>query len=516
MKRYLLLLFVVFYATLAQAEDTLTVLSFDEVYTHIHTDVAPKDIHQAILLADSLLSQTSNEIEEIKTYMLLAILYENIGEVSNGVRAANQAEEIADQIKDTEWQMRIAGFMSSIFQNVGLYENGFEYIKKVEVLNKKDQNPLIQLFTHQDKAFYYLNKRELESALTELEKADDIVLQHEENQVIGSSAFTTFQLKGIAYAQMGQLEKAKESFQKADELVAGQFTTYNALLHISFIRAYLEESKMDSAFLYLSHPQLQVVTANQSNLNIELSELWARYYELIGAKDSALVYQNQYLRLKDKRNAYLASLSNEIIKTSQTNVVEKNRDIGLLKTLIFTALFSFFTTFGYFIFLKRKHQKRYNVFVAKIQKAKSERDLEKEIQTLRNVDSGGLSIPEETIQEVLKSLEKFEKGKSFTNPNISLSSLAGSLKINSKYLSQIINTYKEKDFNNYINELRVLYITEKILTEEIYLSYKIAYLAEEAGFSSHSRFSAYFKQITGTSPSVFIQERKKELVAMNN
>ena len=89
--------------------------------------------------------------------------------------------------------------------------------------------------------------------------------------------------------------------------------------------------------------------------------------------------------------------------------------------------------------------------------------------------------------------------------------MANQFKVNSKYVSQIINFYKEKDFNNYINELRIKYIINKMIDDEAYLNYKIAYLAEDAGFSSHSKFSTIFKQVTGNSPSVFIQKRKKEV-----
>lgn len=70
--------------------------------------------------------------------------------------------------------------------------------------------------------------------------------------------------------------------------------------------------------------------------------------------------------------------------------------------------------------------------------------------------------------------------------------------------------YKGKDFNNYINELRIRYIIRKFQTDSSYLSYKLAYIAEQAGFSSHSKFAAIFKNFTGLSPSVFIAHIRKE------
>ncbi|HLS70913.1 MAG TPA: helix-turn-helix domain-containing protein [Chitinophagaceae bacterium] len=94
--------------------------------------------------------------------------------------------------------------------------------------------------------------------------------------------------------------------------------------------------------------------------------------------------------------------------------------------------------------------------------------------------------------------------------NISLSKLVGQLKTNNKYLSYIINSHKNTDFNTYINTLRILYIVDKLKNNPKYLEYKIAYLAKESGFTTHSLFSAVFKEITGESPSEFIKKQQDE------
>lgn len=59
--------------------------------------------------------------------------------------------------------------------------------------------------------------------------------------------------------------------------------------------------------------------------------------------------------------------------------------------------------------------------------------------------------------------------------------------------------------------MRVKYIVKKLKTEPNYLNYKVSYLAEESGFSSHSSFATVFKNITGISPNVFIELLKKDL-----
>lgn len=71
------------------------------------------------------------------------------------------------------------------------------------------------------------------------------------------------------------------------------------------------------------------------------------------------------------------------------------------------------------------------------------------------------------------------------------------------------------NFNAYINKLRINYIVEKLKNEPNFISYKISYLAENSGFSSHSSFATVFKSITGISPVTFIDLLRKEKEELN-
>ncbi|MBF6640305.1 helix-turn-helix transcriptional regulator [Flavobacterium sp. J49] len=119
-------------------------------------------------------------------------------------------------------------------------------------------------------------------------------------------------------------------------------------------------------------------------------------------------------------------------------------------------------------------------------------------------------ILKETEEQILSKLKKFENSKRFINKDISLAVLAGQLDSNTKYLSEIINTHYNVNFNTYINKLRINYIIEKLKTDPNFINYKISYLAENCGFSSHSSFATVFKSITGISPVKFIELLNQE------
>ena len=89
---------------------------------------------------------------------------------------------------------------------------------------------------------------------------------------------------------------------------------------------------------------------------------------------------------------------------------------------------------------------------------------------------------------------------------MSLAILSVQTGINTKYLSEVINNNKGKNFNGYINELRINHIARLLKTDPAYLNYKVSYLAEYSGFSSHGAFTNVFKSVTGMSPYTYIQE----------
>lgn len=122
-----------------------------------------------------------------------------------------------------------------------------------------------------------------------------------------------------------------------------------------------------------------------------------------------------------------------------------------------------------------------------------------------------MAIPIETEQFILAKLKRFEQSSRFTNNDISLATLASQFDTNTKYLSEIINKHYEDNFNMYINKLRINFIIEKLKSDPNYIHYKISYLAEKCGFSSHSSFATVFKAITGITPATFIELLKEDL-----
>lgn len=118
-------------------------------------------------------------------------------------------------------------------------------------------------------------------------------------------------------------------------------------------------------------------------------------------------------------------------------------------------------------------------------------------------------ISDDVENKIITGLKEFETNEEFLNNNVSLAYLASKLEVNTRYLSSFLNSQTNESFSSYINRLRIEYVVNKLKNESKYLKYKISYLAEESGYTSHSSFTTAFKAVTGMSPTKFINYLKK-------
>lgn len=155
---------------------------------------------------------------------------------------------------------------------------------------------------------------------------------------------------------------------------------------------------------------------------------------------------------------------------------------------------------------KKRHKRQVQSILEKIDSLKTAESTPDSKTVLEKEDSknSGLNISEDTLHRVKQRLKDFEQEELFLDPSVSTVSIATYCETNVRYISEIINTHNNESLSAYINRLRVTYILKKLRDEKIYRTYKISHLADEAGFSNHSKFSAEFKRVTGIAPSSFI------------
>jgi len=116
------------------------------------------------------------------------------------------------------------------------------------------------------------------------------------------------------------------------------------------------------------------------------------------------------------------------------------------------------------------------------------------------------SLNDTTAKEIHTTLSKVMiERKLYTNPEISLAELAQELNVHPNNLSQVINTYEEKSFYDYINLMRVEEFKRVAILSENQ-KFSLMGLAYNCGFNSKTSFNRNFKNTTGLSPSEYLKK----------
>jgi len=92
--------------------------------------------------------------------------------------------------------------------------------------------------------------------------------------------------------------------------------------------------------------------------------------------------------------------------------------------------------------------------------------------------------------------------KAYTDQLLSLNDVAHMVGTNEKYLSRYMKEVKKCNFATFINNLRILYSAELLISDK---DMSVKKVAETAGFNSHSTFLHCFRDVFMQTPSVYRQ-----------
>ena len=97
----------------------------------------------------------------------------------------------------------------------------------------------------------------------------------------------------------------------------------------------------------------------------------------------------------------------------------------------------------------------------------------------------------------------------FLNQVLKASDVAGKLDISVQALSYALNQGLGLSFNDYVNQLRIAHVKERLASQDLaWMS--LMGIARESGFNSESSFYRIFKQQTGMTPKGYVQHLKAQ------
>ena len=381
--------------------------------------------------------------------------------------------------------------------------------------------------------------------------------RHEENNVLLKTAFEYIKqnnLKqytpyfiscdGVDDYFLKNYKSAIKKLSEAIRLYNDQWPHLNDIFYIGLSNWKL--GKRDVAVRYFEEIDKEYDKSKKLNPEFRPAyELLIKYNDSIGNRDKQLKYINTLMSLDknyEKNYKYLFSKINKEYDThkliNEKNKIEsslKNQRTIISSILLITILASLFY-WNRYNSLQKKYKEKFEEIISqkpileKIEtlaevESKQEDDLNP--KTLNITDKIKITAPKNSselefynkipglnpilVQNILQQLEKFEEELKFTDNQMSLRLLSEEFNTNIPYLSKIINVYKGKNFNYYINDLRIEYIIELLKNDATYLNYDIKNLASLAGFTNAVNFSDNFQRKFEIKPSYFIKMMKENI-----
>lgn len=472
---------------------------------------------ECIKLTQSLIINDKNGNNKIAYQGLLSHSYSLKGDYLNSIKTISSIREISSNNNTNYDQIYLNFSLADQFQNIGLYNQSSKILNTLKIEKDVLRNETLKGKILQLQAINLAVNKEYDDALKLFDESSTYFNETSEENTILKIENKLF--KGIVLTNQKKWKEAIQLFEIV--LQDNNLSNYNflyALARENASRAYFLNQNIEKSIFLLNEALNKIKV-------VDFKQLKGKIYE--GLSNAYLSQKNEkeykYYRelfnenkteLDNSRKSAINFLVNELEKVEKQEVEFKTQDLKFTTKILFSITLFVILVLISIYFYTAKVQKDLDkqiVFFEKINEKNkalqlSSENIKNDIIVVNTDNKKSNLLSEEKEKELLDKLEAFENSELFLSNQMSLPLLAAEMETNIKYLSEVIRKFKNKNFNSYINELRIQHVVNLLKTDPAYLNYKVSYLAEISGFSSHSAFTAIFKTITGISPNDFIKK----------
>ncbi|KAB8155899.1 helix-turn-helix domain-containing protein [Kordia sp. TARA_039_SRF] len=468
-------------------------------------------LDSAVMLTENL---ENDALFPLLPYMMRASTFYKLRNYPEALNNYLLAESVAKSKGNITYEYDMKNNIAVLKRISGDYEEAAELLKECLVHEKQRETFRVNIYLYtllQLSSVYYESEQTKKAASTNKEGIQ-LALQYNKEKLYYHFLVNegiNQNVKGNYQKSIDSITKGFPHLEKNDQLVAEFYLGKNYYALNDKPKAIDYFKKIDNFY------------NENKDLFPPLREAYVYLINYYRAKDNPkkeLKYTKQLLEIDSTIHADYRYLSKNITKKYDipAYVASKERLIDKLQgqkqqiisernwIIIGSGAISLVGVFMlvYYYRQKKSYEKRYHEIMSKSTASVEEKISVQDAQH-RPIS---LEIDSTIVEEVLQSLESFEASNAYLENQISLKDVAKLVNTNSKYLSKIVNSYKEKNFTTYINDMRIEYLINHLQTETKYQKYTIRAIAEEIGFSNPEGFSRAFQKKTGLKPSYFIKK----------
>lgn len=231
------------------------------------------------------------------------------------------------------------------------------------------------------------------------------------------------------------------------------------------------------------------------------------YYTRTGNFNAYKLKQQEYIEYTENKEEQKSLAKYNELKSfygyeqKEQRIKEQKDQIAMMKMRVFylciiVAMALLFIFIRLYYYIKIKEYVR-SLYVTNVN------NLEKRFDSLAEEEN------DSHVELFNQIVDLMKVERPFLNPDYSISDLGDRLNTNKKYISQAINTHSSFNFNSFINSYRIDEAKRMIITNGSSVSLKV--ISFEAGFNNHTTFYRQFKEITGLTPTQFVELSTKDL-----
>lgn len=508
LKNYPLFFVIIIFSHLLHAQDS----RFDRIFAETAQDLLSSNPTKALENTDYLFTIAADNAQKIKSCMLKATLLRQYGLRKEAVSSLKRADSFAIIDNNYTMQARINGFLSTLYRENNINSLGSIHLQRAvaaskKIIDKSEMNKFLGNLS-QETAYYRMYSSNYQKAINHLKSGNKLFLKTGPDVDKNFQTAVNDEMIAKNYLSLSEVDSALFYFNKAQKELSISGSANSPLKGFilnGLANVYNKKNMPEKALVnYKAAEKI----ADDSNFFILKQEVYTSLLEFYKNSDAKMyiAYNEKNQQLTQNEENSRKVIADELIKTLRKKQYDNETNYQKSTYLLIGgSLLIVLLTAALYIYKRKSDYKKFKNYINKEEfislkdvKAAPKKELAKEYMS------------EAAENNILKSLEEFENSQSYLKKDISMNSVAAELGVNHRYLSYVINKHKSKDFAGYINELRINYIVERLKNDPSYLKYKISFLADESGFSSHSRFTVTFKKVTGFSPLTFITYLQKE------
>lgn len=309
-----------------------------------------------------------------------------------------------------------------------------------------------------------------------------------------------------------KFKEAKKQFDLVQKIVDEYDPVSGILYYYKDLSKYHEELKEYKLAIELILKRIALKDENTKEFNLTNDyKTLAKLYK----KDGNLEKSNEYFEKYVLNQTALEKSKKTIVDTFHSKELldlesEKKQQEKMTTGIVVASGTIIGVLLLYLFFLSKKRKQETHSFNELLTKIKSlEGKKEKILVDVKDEvleEKTTSDINEETFNDILKGLKTLEAQQYFLRQDCNAYNVSKKIKTNTSYLSKVINAHYQKNFNTYINDLRISFVIIKLKDDSRFRSYSVQSISEEIGYKSPDSFTKYFKRRTGLLPSVYIKK----------